>query len=76
ILAGEDFAELARVYSEDILSAAMGGDLGFIEKDDFDERFGEAVSHLKRGEVSDVVTSAYGYHVIQLIDRREPIGKP
>ena len=72
ILAGEDFAQLARKYSEDPMSAPVGGDLGFLEADKLDEQYEEATSLLEKGEVSDIVETAYGYHLIQLIERRGP----
>jgi parvulin-like peptidyl-prolyl isomerase len=74
-LAGEDFGKLAKEYSQDAMSAPLGGDLGFLEADAFDKQFGEAVSFLEKGEVSDVVETVYGYHIIQLLDRRGPVGK-
>jgi parvulin-like peptidyl-prolyl isomerase len=75
LLAGEDFAELAKEYSEDALSAPLGGDLGFIEVDDLDEAYREAVENLEKGEMSGIVESGYGYHIIELLDRKEPRAK-
>ncbi len=63
---GGDFAELAKKYSHDLGSAPNGGDLDFIYKGVFDPAFDEAVSKLKVGEVSDVVDTSYGYHIIKL----------
>jgi len=70
--AGEDFAELARTYSQDVGSASQGGDLDFIYLGVFDPAFDEAISKLKIGDVSGVVATRYGYHVIKLNDRRPP----
>jgi len=67
---GEDFAKLARLYSEDPGSAAKGGELGFIQRGDFVKEFEETAFGLQPGEISGVVRSSFGFHVIQLIDRR------
>jgi parvulin-like peptidyl-prolyl isomerase len=75
IVAGEDFAALAKQYSEDAMTARLGGDLGFVETDAFEKQYGEALLFLEKGEVSDVVETVYGYHIIQLIDRRGPVGE-
>jgi parvulin-like peptidyl-prolyl isomerase len=72
IEAGDDFARLAKEYSEDPMSAPMGGDLGYLEEGEFDQQFGDAVAALDEGEVSDIVQTIYGYHIIQLLDRRGP----
>ena len=63
--AGRDFAELAKAYSEDS-SAKNGGDLGFFSKGAMVESFDKAVSQLKPGEISGVVETVFGYHVIKL----------
>ena len=70
ILKGEDFAKLAKEYSEDPGSGAQGGDLGFMSRGDFVREFEEAVFNLEAGEVSDIVLTEYGYHVIRLEERR------
>jgi parvulin-like peptidyl-prolyl isomerase len=75
LLAGEDFAALAKQYSEDVLSAPIGGDLGFMELDDLDDAFKEAVLNLKKGETSDIVETSYGYHIIEVLGRKEPRAK-
>ena len=61
---GKDFAEAAKEYSEDI-SASIGGDVGFVVRGQMVPEFEKAVYRLKEGEVSDVVTTAYGYHIIK-----------
>ena len=71
--AGADFAQLAKEYSEDVNSAAKGGDLGYLKPDMFAGDFGTIALSLKKGEVSDVATTQYGYHLIQLIDRVDPV---
>lgn len=70
IRSGRDFAELARKYSEDV-SAGTGGEIGIMKKGMFVPEFEEAALRLKPGEVSDVVESGYGYHIIKM-DRMVP----
>ncbi len=71
--AGADFAELARDNSDDLGSAEMGGDLGFIEKDVMVPEFEDVLYGLAEGEVSGPVETEFGYHLIKLlaIDRSE-----
>jgi peptidyl-prolyl cis-trans isomerase SurA len=67
----EDFSTLAILYSEDPGSAPKGGDLGFVSRGELVPEFASAAFRLKTpGEVSDVIESDYGYHIIQLIERR------
>ncbi len=70
VKAGGDFAKLASKYSQDAGSARNGGDIGFIYKGIFDPAFDEAVSKLKPGEVSGVVQSTFGYHIIKLLETK------
>jgi peptidyl-prolyl cis-trans isomerase SurA len=66
---GADFAELAKKYSQDPGSAKIGGDLGFSRKGEFIPSFEAAAYALKEGQVSDVVESRFGYHLIQLLNK-------
>lgn len=66
---GEDFAALAREHSQDS-SAAAGGDLGYFPRDKMVPAFAQAAFSLKPGEISDVVTTDYGYHIIKVTDRQ------
>jgi len=67
---GADFAEMARMYSEDPGSAPKGGDLGMIQRGDFIQEFEEVAFSLKPGEISNIVETQLGYHLIQLVERR------
>lgn len=60
------FAELAKKYSQDTGSAVNGGDLGFFDRQAMVKPFSDAVFALKQGEISGVVESDFGYHIIQL----------
>jgi len=69
---GEDFAELARRYSISP-TAKKGGDLGYIERGQVGKEFEAAAFALKNpGDVSDIVKTTFGYHIIRLEDRQEP----
>jgi len=70
IVNGMDFAEQARLFSQDG-SAAKGGDLGWLNPGDTVPDFERAMNALKPGELSPVVQSPFGMHLIQLIERRE-----
>ncbi|NTU59223.1 MAG: peptidylprolyl isomerase [Chlorobiaceae bacterium] len=67
--AGADFASLAREYSDDPGSNSLGGDLGFVQKGELVSSFEAAAYALKPGQVSDVVESRFGYHLIQLLEK-------
>jgi parvulin-like peptidyl-prolyl isomerase len=71
-----DFGELAKNYSKDEGSAKNGGDLGFMYKGVFDPEFDAAVSKLKIGEVSGVVKTGFGFHIIKLNETRPPEQAP
>lgn len=69
IRAGGDFADFAKRYSIDG-TAANGGDLGWAKRGDYVHEFEEAVFSLKEGELSKVVKTQFGFHIIQLVGRR------
>ena len=73
IEAGGDFAQFARTYSQDG-SASQGGDLGWISPGETVPEFERAMNDLKDGEISEPVRSEYGYHLIQVLGRREAEG--
>lgn len=69
--AGEDFADLAREFSEDIGSAAEGGDLGWTNPGQMVPEFEAAMAETPVGELSDPVQSQFGWHVLEVMERRE-----
>jgi peptidyl-prolyl cis-trans isomerase C len=70
VRAGEDFAALAKQYSKDPGSAAVGGDLNFFPKGQMVPAFDAAAFTLKPGEISDLVETEFGYHIIKLTEKR------
>ncbi|HDN69298.1 MAG TPA: molecular chaperone SurA [Gammaproteobacteria bacterium] len=67
---GDDFATLALANSQDTLSAARGGDLGWMSQGDTVPDFEEAMNSLAPGEISAPVKSEFGWHLIQVTERR------
>ena len=67
---GESFETLAILYSEDG-SSSLGGEIGFMTKSELDAEYAKIAFSLKEGHVSKIVESAFGYHIIQLIERRD-----
>lgn len=70
IMRGEDFATLAVLYSEDPGSAKNSGELGFVKRNELVPEFAAEAFTLKGKEVSRVVETQFGFHIIQLIERR------
>ncbi len=70
VLNGENFATLAILYSEDPGSAKQGGELGLFGRGEMYPEFEAAAFTIKAGEVSDVVKTEAGYHILQFIERR------
>ena len=72
ILEGESsFSTMAVLYSEDPGSARQGGELGFTGKGEFAIEFENVAFNLRDGEISDVVETQFGFHIIQLIEKRD-----
>ena len=67
---GQDFADLAREYSEDPGSARYGGELGYAARGTMVPEYEAAAMRMKPGEISQPIESDFGFHLIQLIDRR------
>jgi peptidyl-prolyl cis-trans isomerase C len=70
VKAGGDFAKLAQEHSQDG-SAAQGGDLNYFMKGQMVPAFDKVAFELKPGQVSDVVTTQFGYHIIKVIDHKQ-----
>ena len=68
---GDDFAELARAHSVDTMSAADGGDLGWVNPGDLVPEFENVMNSLEPGAVSEPFPSQFGFHIVQVLDRRE-----
>jgi len=67
---GEDFAKLAKQYSQDT-NASQGGELGWFERERMVAPFSEAAFGLKKGQISGLVRTQFGFHIIEVEDRRE-----
>ncbi len=70
IVEGESFETLAILYSEDPGSAKDGGELGFYSRGELYPEFEAAAFKLAKGEISDIIESVAGFHIIQMIERR------
>ncbi len=68
---GEKFEDLARQFSEDTGSAAKGGELNWVNPGDTVPEFERAMNALKPGELSQIVQTPFGWHLIQVLERRE-----
>jgi len=67
---GEDFATLARAHSQDPLSAARGGDLGWLGKGDTVPEFEDVMDRTPPGAISEPFKSQFGWHILQVLERR------
>ncbi|GAB6422319.1 peptidylprolyl isomerase PrsA [Bacillus cereus] len=67
----ESFEELAKTKSKDTSSAAKGGDLGFFPRGAMDPAFEKVAFELNKNQISEVVQSNFGYHIIQTTDKKE-----
>ncbi|MBI1936944.1 MAG: peptidylprolyl isomerase [Ignavibacteriales bacterium] len=67
---GADFAELAKKFSNDQGSASQGGDLGFVKRGVLVPEFEAAAYSLSQNQISGIVETQFGYHIIQLLERR------
>jgi parvulin-like peptidyl-prolyl isomerase len=72
---GGNFAALAIEYSED-KSSAVGGDLGYLQRNQMVDTFADAAYSLQIGEISDIIETRIGYHLIQMVDRIPPSQMP
>ena len=69
--AGEDFATLAKANSQDTLSAAKGGDLGWVNPGDLVPKFEEVMNNTPVGQISEPFKTEFGWHILQVLARRE-----
>ncbi|MBK8808124.1 MAG: peptidylprolyl isomerase [Bacteroidales bacterium] len=67
---GESFSALSVIYSDDLASSKKGGDLGYVSRGELVPEFAAAAFKLKPGEISRIVESEYGLHIIKMIDRK------
>ena len=67
---GADFSALAKRHSQDLGSAPQGGDLGLVRRGQFVKEFESAVFALNDGQISSIIETEFGFHIIQLIERR------
>ena len=72
LAAGEAFESLAQTYSQDDSSKMSGGDLGFAGSEVYEPEFADVLTGLSKGEVSQVVQTRDGLHLIKLVDTRQP----
>lgn len=71
ILAGQSFPALASIYSEDVESAKRGGEIGFRTRAELEKEYADAAFSLNnKNTVSKIIETRYGFHIIQLIDRK------
>ena len=68
---GEDFATLAKANSEDTGSALNGGELDWAVAGDYAPRFANALQNIPTGQISEPFESAFGWHILQVLDRRQ-----
>jgi len=73
---GEDFATLAKQHSEDTATAEQGGDLGYFPRGQMVTPFEEAAFSLPVGQLSDLIRTPFGWHILRVEDKREAATKP
>jgi peptidyl-prolyl cis-trans isomerase SurA len=71
IESGDDFNELARGNSEDVVSAADGGDLGWVSPGDLVPEFEAVMNEMSMGQISEPFETQFGWHIVQVQDRRQ-----
>jgi peptidyl-prolyl cis-trans isomerase D len=76
IKAGADFAKLAQENSDDKSNASKGGDLGWVMRGQMVPEFEKATFALKQGQISDVVTTNYGFHIVQVMEKEDAHLRP
>ncbi|EKD34189.1 MAG: hypothetical protein ACD_75C02431G0002 [uncultured bacterium] len=76
IRAGEDFSQIAATYSEDMISAKKGGDLGWVKEGSIDEHFSKTVFNMKEGDVSEPFETPFGFHIVILTEAPQVVKQP
>ncbi len=71
ILDGEEFSTLARIYSDDSVSAANGGDLGWVSPGETVPQFEQTFQQLPLNQISQPIETQYGVHILEVLDRRQ-----
>jgi peptidyl-prolyl cis-trans isomerase C len=75
-VSNQDFSELAKTYSEDLMSAKKGGDLGWITEGSIDPAFTKAAFEMKRNEISRPITTPFGFHIIKVLEEAQIVKQP
>lgn len=75
-VAGEDFVELAKNSSEDIVSAKKGGDLGWLKQGSIDPVFSSKVFSMKAGDIAEPFATVFGFHIVRLDEEAQVVKKP
>lgn len=73
---GEDFAEVAKKYSEDRVSAEKGGDLGWVVEGAVDPEFSKQLTALKPGEVTEPFLTPFGFHIVKMLEGPQVVKRP
>lgn len=74
--AGKDFAAVAKEYSEDAVSAAKGGELGWLKEGAIDPTFSKTAFGLEPGKYSDPIETPFGFHIVKLIEEPQVVRQP
>jgi peptidyl-prolyl cis-trans isomerase C len=75
-VSSQDFELLAKQYSEDLMSAKKGGDLGWITEGSIDPAFTKAAFGIKAGDISQPVTTPFGFHIIKVLEAAQIVKQP
>jgi peptidyl-prolyl cis-trans isomerase C len=76
LTSGQNFAELAKNYSQDTVSAKRGGELGWLKEGAVDKEFSQQLFALKPGEYSKPILTSFGFHIVKMLEEPQVIKKP
>lgn len=76
IMAGQDFEEIAKNYSEDTVSAKKGGDLGWLKQGSIDARFSKKLFEMEPGEISEPFETSFGFHIVKVLEGAKTVKRP